>query len=218
MKKFWNRILDNWDREQYKPLIEDMFFKMPDMMARKIGTANVQQAFTISAVNTFSDSRADILCVGSYEDTAYEYLLKQGKKVEGIDPVLNTDLHNFKATKLYDTVFACSVIEHVDDDMQFIEDMVKLLRLYGVGILTCDFKNDYKRGQRVPFTSKRFYREKDLLGRFKELLERNGCKYVDTPQWSTQKYEFAWEGIPYDFATMVFRKESDGDIRSSDTQ
>lgn len=217
MKKSWNRILDNTDREEYQPLIEKMFSALPDMMARKIGTANVQQAFTVEAVTALTEGK-DILCVGSFEDTACEYLRIQGMNVEGIDPVLNTSLHEFQATELYDTIFACSVIEHTTDDMQFMAEIIQLLRPGGVGILTCDFKNDWKAGQRVPYTSNRFYTEKDLLGRFKDLLESSGCKYIDTPQWSNQKYEFAWEGIPYDFATLVFRKDADDYTRNTNPE
>lgn len=209
MKKSWNRILDNTDREKYTEPIARMFKVLPEMMNRKIGTANVQQAFTIEAVTEFSDEDSNILCVGSFEDSSCEYLIKEGKKITAIDPVLNMDLHEYAANRdkgSFNIVFSCSVIEHTTDDMEFMQDIIDMLALGGVAVLTCDFKNDWVVGQRVPYTSNRFYTESDLLGRFKNLLEANDCHYVGTPQWNNQKYEFAWEGIPYDFATIVFKK------------
>jgi SAM-dependent methyltransferase len=221
MKKSWNRILDNNDRNDYAELIGDMFSLMPQEMNRKIGMANVQQSFTIKAVKDFYEDNDKVLCVGAYEDTSYEYLSRRGMRIVAIDPVLNVNLHTFATSSepsSYNIIFSCSVIEHTHDDMEFIRDIINLLRPGGIGILTCDFKNNWKQGDRVPFTSNRFYTEQDLQGRFKDLLEEHKCHYVDTPRWSNQKYEFEWEGIRYDFATMVFRKERNANGRNSDSE
>lgn len=215
LTKSWNRVLTNEDREFYTGIITCMFREVPDVMARKIGTANVQQAFIIDAVQHFGHKNTNILCVGAFEDTAYLYLDKRGFNVYGIDPAINFDLHRFLDTEhcddYYSIIFSCSVIEHVKNDEEFLLDIIHLMNTGSVAILTCDFKNDYKKGDRVPFTSRRFYTKHDLGTRFLKILNDNNCHLVDKPQWDSQPYDFAWENIPYDFATLVFRKGVNND-------
>ena len=62
----------------------------------------------------------------------------------------------------FDIIISTSVIEHVEDDEQFINEMAYLLRVGGSGILTCDFKDNYKKGDDIPDADYRFYTKKDL--------------------------------------------------------
>ena len=94
-----NKLLTGSNRDMYNSMIKKMFKMIPDMMARKIPEANVQQAFVARTVlNVHKDTHDKILCVGSYDDTAYEFLLKLelGLSIIGIDPDVNYSLHEYK--------------------------------------------------------------------------------------------------------------------------
>jgi SAM-dependent methyltransferase len=204
-----NRLLTDKDRDYYSKLIDKMFELCPEMMSRKISRANVQQAFMLEVVKLELEAKpgATILCVGSFEDTASECLKKHGIPVTDIDPITNNMyLHDFaKTSATYDIVFSTSVIEHVDDDTEFVQDMCKVLSAGGIGILTCDFNNDYKVGDKLPYSDVRFYTKKDFT-RMKKILKDYGCKLVDKPDWSGN-IDFNHDGCDYSFATFMFRKE-----------
>ncbi len=206
-----NRILTDEDRELYAPLIKAMWNNCPDMMARKIDRANVQQAFVLNTVQQWKTFGCKILSVGCFEDTAYEYLMNTPNNAEayivGIDPQINTDLHNYvemNPDKKYDIVFSTSVLEHVKDDEQFLRDMVRAMKIGGTGILTMDFKDDYKNGDPLPYSNVRFYTKKDLYIRLKGVIGSLGCALVDQPDWGG-KDNFVYQGHHYSFATFVFR-------------
>ena len=79
---------------------------------------------------------------------------------------LNTFFHSPKTQKgSYDIIFSTSVIEHVEDDDLFFAQFVELLKPNGIGILTCDFKNDYVKGDFVFSGNYRFYSNEDLTKR-----------------------------------------------------
>jgi SAM-dependent methyltransferase len=204
-----NRLLDNDDREYYKPTIRKMFELIPEMMGRKIPAANCQQAFAIDMVEQELNKKEfwRILCVGCREDTAYEYLTKLGYFITGIDPEVNCDLHTFyeQTDDVFDVIFSVSVIEHVKDDEEFIDEICKLLKPGGLAILTCDFKNDYKKGDPLIYPDFRFYTEVDLGNRLRTIIENNNCTYVGTPNWYG-KPDFQLDGFNYSFATIMFRK------------
>ena len=127
------------------------------MMRRKIPEANVQQAFVLDSVYKFikMKPKPKALCVGSFEDTAAASLKMIGYHIEEIDPALNCDLETYfnlpTTTKAsYDVIFSTSVIEHVPDDETFIRQIAKLLAPEGVGVLTCDYNDAYKPGDRLP--------------------------------------------------------------------
>lgn len=202
-----NRLLTNEDRENFKPLIAKMFEACPDMMARKIALANVQQAYIVDKVLATVEEGDKLLCAGSYEDTANEYLKTLGLSITEIDPLLNVDLHKFKllAKDLYNIIFSTSVIEHVPDDEQFIADICSLLEPGGTAILTCDFKEGWKKGDPVHPLDCRFYTEYDLNVRLRAVLEMCDCRLVGEPMWKGRP-DFFFDGFAYSFATLVFRK------------
>jgi SAM-dependent methyltransferase len=211
-----NRILDNHARLEYFPIIARLFEVAPFMMKRKIQEANVQQAFVADTVLRLSKgaSSPKTLCIGSHEDTATELLKAERIRPEEIDPSINYDLNAFfhlpttmKGT--YDVVYSTSVIEHVPDDDLFLDQICKLLKKGGVGVLTCDFNDSYRPGSPKPAVDVRLYTVNDLDVRFRRILERNGCELVDPPRWSDKRPDFVYMGIyVYSFATFVFRKVS----------
>ncbi len=207
----FNRILDEAAREQYQPVIGDLFNILPEIMARKIPEANIQQAFVLDSVLKFArhDASAKILCVGSYEDTAAAALKILGYKIDEVDPVINYDLGTFMhkpstITGSYDIIFSTSVIEHVENDELFMTDIVELLGRGGRAILTCDYSDTYKPGDPKPKEDFRLYTQMDFKRRFLPLLK--GCSLLDVPQWDCPNPDFVYSGCRYTFATLVFRK------------
>jgi len=215
----FNRILTDTDRELYKPILDAMYTHIPEMSGNKIASALVQQAFVYKSVldlrNSVSymgvprlSSATVILSAGSYQDTAAELLRYDGFSVYDVDPVINCDLRTFKQRRgnyLYDMVISTSVLEHTTNDEKFLADVCDLLVPTGIAIITCDFKDDYKAGDPVPYTSNRFYTKVDLLERLRGVLQAHNCDLIDEPNYD-DKDTFIWDGINYSFATYVFRK------------
>jgi SAM-dependent methyltransferase len=209
----FNRLLTNRDREQLVPVIEEMTKAVPEMMGRKIPAANVQQAWVLETVRKTNAER--ILCVGCFEDTAFETLRATGTYVTGIDPE-STDpgkratLSEFSRitpkdwSTTYDCIFSTSVIEHVLDDGQFIRDLCDFLRPDGVCILTADYRADWKAGQPLPATDVRLYTPADIE-RIARVLESKGCYFVDPPNLEGAP-DFHYQGHDYSFVALVFKK------------
>jgi SAM-dependent methyltransferase len=207
-----NRVLDDQARALYAPVVEELFRLAPGMMARKIPAANVQQAFVFDTVRKLLAHHRSpkVLCVGAFEDTASAGVKGCGYAVEEIDPALNWDLDAFwrrpetrKGT--YDVVFSTSVIEHVEDDELFVAQIADLLAPGGHAVLTCDFNDAYRPGDRVPQEDFRFYTARDLGERL--LARMPGCRLADRPVWGHGRPDFAYAGIPYMFASFVVRKD-----------
>lgn len=205
----FNCILDDAARKKYKNTIETMFQYCPEMMRRKIPKANVQQAFVLDTVRALASPGSSILSVGSFEDTACETLIKMGYSVEFIDPEINFDLDGFfklakKNGKSYDIIFSTSVIEHVENDKLFIKQMEGLLNKNGIGVITCDFKDDWKPEEGIFSGSFRFYTQ-DYLNNVL-IKELKHSKLIDQPQWNCPCPDFEYSGKKYTFATIVFQK------------
>lgn len=207
----FNRILDQAARRAYQPTIDYLFRHMPEVMARKIPEANVQQAFVLDTVVRLvaGKSQPAILSVGSYEDTAADCLQASGYAVDGLDPLLNYDLATYMTKPTckracYDVVFATSVIEHVAEDGQFLRDIEELLAPGGVAVLTCDFNDQYRPGDHIPGEDRRLYTRRDLIERLIPLASRS--ELVDTPRWDCADPDFVYGGCRYTFASLVFRR------------
>jgi len=205
-----NKILTDQDREDYAPRVKQMFQELPEMMLRKIPRANVQQAFAIETVIDEIKSKnttLDMLCVGAHEDTALAYLEKKEYDIEKIDPVLNIDLTTFAqgTNKKFDIIFSVSVIEHVQDDEQFVEEICSLLKKDGLAVLTCDFKDNYIAGDPLIDTCCRFYTKYDLCVRLQDILLKNNCALTNNPTLDAPP-DFIMGNFIYNFATFVFRK------------
>jgi len=208
----FNRILDNSARTLYQPAVEKIFEIVPKTMSKKIPEANVQQAFVFDTVCRYLPQYANpkILCVGSYEDTASMSLIRMGKKVEEIDPMINYFLQEYMSkptTQLnsYEIIFSTSVIEHDPDDESFVKCINDLLAPGGVAIITCDYKEDWKKGDPKPAVDERFYSKHDLQDRL--ISHMKDCTLVDLPKWECPNPDFYYLGkYNYTFATFVVKK------------
>ncbi|HLO47167.1 MAG TPA: class I SAM-dependent methyltransferase [Kamptonema sp.] len=206
-----NRILDDAARSQYQPIINQLFALVPEMMARKIPEANIQQAFILDTAHKFASQlvKPKILCVGSHEDSAAAALKRIGYRLEEIDPAINYDLNAYfhKPSTIkgsYDIIFSTSVIEHVQNDELFMMQIAELLAPGGTAILTCDYNDQYQPGDRIPAVDFRLYTQKDFKQRLLPLLKN--CVLPDVPQWDCPNPDFIYEGCRYTFATFVFQK------------
>ncbi len=206
-----NNILDDKARKLFQITLSQMFAHLTELMQRKIPDANVQQAFVLDTVYKMVSNIEDpkILCVGSFEDTASEFLKLLGYNIEEVDPVLNYDLKTFltKPTTVkgsYDLVFSTSVIEHVEDDGEFLTHICEMLKPKGIAVLTCDYCDTYKPGDPKPEVDFRFYTQKDIKERL--LTYAIDCSLVDEPQWDCPNPDFHYIGFDYTFGTIVLRK------------
>ena len=211
-KTQFNRILDDRARLEYGDVLEEIERLAPDIVAKKIQRANIQQAFVFDTVRHFAQRLANprMLCVGAFEDSASAAVKAVGFQVEEIDPVVNKmsldDYVKLPTTKpgSFDIVFSTSVLEHVKDDALFMRQVAGLLAPGGVGVVTCDFKEGYQVGDPIIQGDYRFYTKADLSRRILGSLE--GCELVDSPQWDCLDPDFELGGFAYTFATVVFRK------------
>ncbi len=209
----FNRILDNQARVLYMPAINKLIEFAPATMAKKIAEANVQQAFIFDTVyrHLKNYSNPQLLCVGSYEDTASMGLQKMGYVVEEIDPMINYFLQDYitKPTTLknhYDIVFSTSVIEHDPDDKSFLECVEQLLAPGGLAVITCDYKDGWQPGQPKPEVDARFYTKKDMEQRMLSYMP--SCEFVDKGEWDCPNPDFFYLGkYNYTFATFTVRKK-----------
>ena len=206
-----NNILDDKARKLFEGTINQMLDYLPDLMKRKIPEANVQQAFVLDSVYKII-SKIDnpkTLCIGSFEDSAADSLKLLGFNIVEIDPMVNYDLNTFmtKPTTVknsFDLVFSTSVIEHVENDGEFIEHIVSLLKKGGVAVLTCDYLDSYKIGDSKPIVDYRLYTQKDFSERL--FSKFANCEFLEKPQWDCPNPDFWYEGVNYTFATIVVKK------------
>jgi SAM-dependent methyltransferase len=206
-----NNILDARAREIFSETINQMFEHLPDLLKRKIPEANVQQAYILDTVYKIATKieRPQILCVGSFEDSAAEFLKLAGFNITEIDPMINYDLDTFltkPTTKLgsFDVIFSTSVIEHVEADEKFVIQIESLLKQSGVAILTCDYLDSFKIGDPKPVVDFRLYTQKDFTDRIMPKIAL--CDLLETPNWECPNPDFWYEGVNYTFATLAFKK------------
>jgi hypothetical protein len=207
----FNRILDASASELYAPTVEYLYRCAPELMAKKIPAANIQQAFVLDTVlrHVRNRERAPLLCVGSFEDTAAAAITANGYELDELDPLLNYDLATYMTRPsckrgAYGVVFATSVIEHVANDEKFVMYMEELLAVGGLGVLTCDFRDKAGLEERIPSADLRLYSDEDLRKRLIPKLERS--ELIDTPEWANAHSWFVHEGCRYTFAAVVFRR------------
>lgn len=208
----FNRILDDRARFEYADALKELGRLAPEVIARKIPRANIQQAFVFDTVRRLAKERTNprILCVGSFEDTAAVSLKQIGVVMEEVDPAVNNmtlgDFYALPTTQrgTYDIVFSTSVLEHVEDDETFVRQIADLLAPGGVCVLTCDFKEGYRKGDPLISADYRFYTKEDLAGRLMSKLP--DCRLLDSPSWDCPHPDFELAGFQYTFATLVFKK------------
>lgn len=204
-----NVILTNEWRKQLESEIHHMNTSVPDMMARKISRANVQQAWMLHMLKKHGDKSKEILCIGSHEDTCAYTLIYEGWNIHCIDPIYNYDLHQYmnisNRPENFDIVFSTSVIEHEQNDELFLQEMCLLLKKGGFGFLTCDFNNLYPYVPK-PLVDKRLYTDNDLTERFPAILKKYECSVYGDVDY-TADVDFHYENCIYGFATFAFTKD-----------
>jgi len=174
-------------------------------MNRKNKLANSQQAFIFDVTKSLIKNKSKkILCVGSYEDSAYEALYRLNYNIDAIDPLLNYDLNDFitKPTtkkKSYDLIFSTSVLEHVYDDISFIKQCELLLKKGGYLVFTCDYKKDFKNGDSIPGTNFRFYNKekiKEILKSVPKLQAIDKINFEENNKgWFTNDFKYTFCAI-----------------------
>jgi glycosyltransferase involved in cell wall biosynthesis/SAM-dependent methyltransferase len=203
-----NTVLTDDFREALYPQEEEIARLYPEMYKRKIPQSNVQQAFVKSKVEEFARPESTILCVGYNEDTAYFSLKEKGYRIDAIDPEFDMDLNKFHSLyggkRFYDVIFSTSVIGHVEDDREFISQIVDFLAHGGAAVLTMNYRNTYIPGEKIPAVDYRLYTQDRILRHFVPRLK--GCRLLDIPDWDYAP-DFEYEGYLYGFAAMVFKKE-----------
>ncbi len=208
----FNKMLDNRSRIAYADALAELKTCAPDMIARKIERANIQQAFALDTAHRFLADcpNARILAAGSFEDTAVATLRAQGFHIEEVDPNVNgmtlTDFYVSPKARLgsYDLVLSVSVLEHVEDDLQFVRIISEFLRPGGLAVLTVDFAEGWRPGKKKPEVDHRLYTTKEITT---WLMRGIGdCALIDPPTWREGEEDFEYEGSRYGFAGFVFRK------------
>lgn len=208
----FNKILDDRSRTAYSAGLADLKKYAPEMIARKIERANIQQGFALETAYRFLETIENprILAAGSFEDTAVETLKARGYRVDAIDPNDNgmTLLEFYLSPEArlgsYDLALSVSVLEHVEHDEQFVRLMSEFLRPGGLAILTVDFKESWKPGVAKPIVDHRLYTTKDICERLMPAI--GDCALVDPPSWREGVEDFHYEGSDYGFGGFVFRK------------
>lgn len=214
----FNKVLDDRARVAYAAAISELTRLAPEVISRKIERANVQQAFAFDAAKRIARDYLGprMLAIGAYEDTTIVALKAEGYKIEEIDPNINgLDLATFytlPSTRLgfYDLILCVSVLEHVENDEQFIAMVANLLAPGGTAIFTVDFSERYVETGVKPGADYRLYTSTDLIGRL--MMCARDCVFVDPPNWAEGDDDFEFEGCHYSFATWVFRKLSSKEL------
>lgn len=215
----YNKILDDRSRLAYSEALKDLEQYAPEMLARKIERANIQQAFGLDVCKRLLADKpnARILAAGSFEDTTVEALRGMGYRIEEVDPNINgMTLRDFYLSReahlgSYDLVVSISVLEHVANDEEFVRMISEFLRPDGLAVLTVDFADAWKDGDNKPIVDYRLYTTHDIVNRLMPAI--GDCVLVDPPRWSEGIEDFEYEGSRYGFAGFVFRKLDEGSVR-----
>jgi hypothetical protein len=210
----YNRLLDDDARRLYAPAEATIQKLVPTAYARKLPSANVQQAFVFDTVyrHLSSYERPRVLCVGSFEDTAYLALRKAGVAIDDVDPVFNYTLQEYftkpdTVRGAYDIIFSTSVIEHDPDDRSFVECVSELLAPNGVFVMTCDYRDGWRPGDSKPGVDARLYTRADLERRL--LAHMNDCDLIGaSSDWTSAGTDVFAAEHAYSFATFCVRKRA----------
>jgi SAM-dependent methyltransferase len=196
----------------YEKEFKLMRTEAPALVSRKIGPSLHQSAQMIGVITSVLGPGSRLLSAGSFEDVPTEVFTKAGVSVVGVDPVLNSDLHTYRMNNLdkrFDVIFSTSVIEHVQNDEEFVIDIAQMLKPGGFAFITCDFKPGYKDGDLLPATCVRLYTKERLL-HLADIVKQYDCKLTQKPEWdiTDEELDFEWDDVKYCFMGMSFRKDS----------
>ncbi|MBV9064355.1 MAG: methyltransferase domain-containing protein [Methylobacteriaceae bacterium] len=211
-RRGFNKILDDRSRAAYSATLADLHRLAPEMMSRKIERANIQQAFALDTARRILKDIINprILAVGSFEDTAVEALRREGYQITEVDPNVSgmtlLDFYRANSPRLgsFDLILSVSVLEHVENDVQFVRMIGEFLKPGAHAVLTVDFAESWKEGGQKPTVDHRLYTTQRIV---EVLMPAIGnCVLVDVPTWAEGREDFEYEGSTYGFGSFVFRK------------
>ena len=158
-----NRVLTPRDRERLRPSVAELTELCPDIMSRKFPEAVFKNAFIFEEARKFAKTGDKIVLVGGYDDPIGPALARLGFDVTITDPQLDgresTDVLRdaiLSGTR-YDMVISCSVIEHVPEDIEFVQTLYDLTVPGGTILLTTDFRDGWRAGMPKPTPDVRLY-------------------------------------------------------------
>jgi SAM-dependent methyltransferase len=202
-----NRVLTPADREALRPAIAELARLCPDIMARKIPEAAFQNAFIFAQAKHTLRQGDSVVVVGGFEDPIGPALRELGYDVDISDPHLDGRdaravwLDSVRSGRRYDVVVCCSVIEHADDEAQFVRQLYQVLRPGGVALLTTDFRDDWQEG--MPAPDQRLYTAERLRWLAGQLPEGS---LLAPPSWGPYEPYFEFNGVRYCFCSLAFRR------------
>ena len=208
-----NRVLTPRDRERLRPAVAELTELCPDIMARKFPEAVFQNAFIFEQARRLAKPGNKIALIGGYEDPIGPSLARLGFDVTITDPQVDgrdsTDVLRdaFLGGTQYDLVISCSVIEHVAEDIEFVQTLYDLTVPGGVILLTTDFRDGWKAGIPKPTPDVRLYTLERLRLLANALPEGS---LLSPAAWKSEAPYFHYDGATYGFCSIAFRR-SDSD-------
>lgn len=204
-----NRVLTPRDRQRLRPVVDDLATLCPDIMSRKIPDAVFQNAFIFEQARQLAKSNDRIILIGGYEDPIGPALMRLGHDVVITDPQIDgrtSDdvlLDSIRHGKEYDLVISCSVIEHVEEDFEFVKALYALLAPGGTALLTTDFRDGWEPGIVKPTPDVRLYTPQRL-----RLLVNSLPNHAipDGHDWQPIPAYFHYDFSDYGFCSIMFQK------------
>ncbi len=217
-----NRVLTPADREALRPSVEELRSRCPDIMSRKYAQAVFQNAFIFEQVKRAARKNDEMVVIGGHEDPIGPALIQMGYKVRITDPDPRVDglssrdvwLDSLRTGQLYDIVICCSVIEHVEKDVEFVHHLYQVLKPGGVAFLTTDYYEDWEPGIVKPTPDVRLYSSERMRLLAAQLPEGS---LLDPPTWGPQEPYFTFETARYSFCSLAFLKKQTPPVYESHT-
>lgn len=203
----FNRLLNKMSVGEFTREIEFFREVCPDLIAKKNKDALSQYALFLKYLvsKKIQLSELKILCIGSYEDLLTLTLKRLGVFVEEVDPNINFTLEEFiskptEKDKKYDIIFSISVLEHVEDDIEFLRTCEEKLSIGGVQFHTFDFLES---PEFIPSTHFRMYSRKSI-SLIDTALSRS--RMYGAQDYSNARYDFFYNQLHYCFASIFFER------------
>lgn len=207
-----NRVLTVEDRTQLSPVIQELHRLSPDIMQTKFPEAVFQNAFIFQQVKKLAKKSDRIMVIGGYMDPIGPALQSLGFEVTISDPMIDGKdmddvwMESMISNRLYDLVICCSVIEHVEDDITFIQQMYDILKPGGTALLTTDYRYDWTEQMPKPSSDRRLYTAERLDHLINHLPPES---IIDIPHWDKIEPYFFIETASYCFCSLAFQKSND---------
>jgi SAM-dependent methyltransferase len=206
-----NRVLTVRDRVRLRHSIQELHQLCPDIMSRKLPDAVFQNAFIFEQVRKIAKPNNRIILIGGYEDPIGPALESLGWDVTITDPCLDDRslidvvADSYCSNKRYDIVVSCSVLEHVEDDLAFLQGIYSIMAPGGTALLTTDFRHDWVPNVPKPTPDVRLYSLDRLAFLVKSMPE---SVWLDSPSWQAVEPYFFFDGSEYCFCSISLRNDN----------